>query len=320
MSLKTSIIIVALAAVAVLGIGYYNDFEMPAYQPVSEDSPDNPSVLPPSGVIPPPQVNLSTISVVKLATDKSAYAGKDVSVNGQIQIAPLYSTISCPEDEPDCSPILGINLYLVEEGKVRTETNSIQIYKDGKPYPCSKQGEKYICGNFVDKQVVTLTGVLVKTQVPDLVVGSSGGEPPKTITWKDFYYFDVGSNTQVKTSGVKVLSPNGGEQLPYGSTQTIRWFAPSSISNVSISLLTWYPSCDPATLPPGHVCAGFATPPPEVYTIISSTPNDGSFSWNIPASYNAFDFDSSMGNYVIKVEAGQNSDVSDASFSIVAAP
>ena len=120
-------------------------------------------------------------------------------------------------------------------------------------------------------------------------------------------------------TSLTVISPNGGEKWHYGSTQTIRWSAPADLSTVSLALMTWFPSCDPAALPPGQVCAGFATPPPETYVIAAATENDGALDWVIPANYGAFGFENSSWNYVIKIQAGESSDTSDAPFSITAA-
>jgi len=96
-----------------------------------------------------------------------------------------------------------------------------------------------------------------------------------------------------ETEEVTVTSPNGGESWVVNSSQTIAWNGSSIIPNVRI-----YYSVDNGTS----------------WTLItSSTPNDGSFPWTVPAQFTA------QGR--IKIEDaldGLPSDISNGAFSIVA--
>lgn len=110
--------------------------------------------------------------------------------------------------------------------------------------------------------------------------------------------------TVTNSNSITVLSPNGGEQWAQGSTQTIRWSAPSSVSAVTISISEyfscWYTS--PACMVPVRIL------PP----IASNVPNTGSYSWTIPNTL--------LSQYKISVSDAGNSglfDTSDAPFTIV---
>lgn len=78
--------------------------------------------------------------------------------------------------------------------------------------------------------------------------------------------------SEVKANAISVLVPNGGESWKIGKEQTIRWFAPSSISNVSIFLDPYYPPC-----PKEGSCPAYELLPS--YTIRSSLPNTGEYEW-----------------------------------------
>jgi hypothetical protein len=93
-------------------------------------------------------------------------------------------------------------------------------------------------------------------------------------------------------NALSVEYPNGGEQWGTGSTYTIRWWSTMS-ENVKIELLK------------GNVVQT---------TIISSTPNDGSHTWNIPPDFAAGT------DYSIRVTSVGDTvtDVSNAYFTITA--
>lgn len=96
-----------------------------------------------------------------------------------------------------------------------------------------------------------------------------------------------------ETEELAMTSPNGGESWVVNSSQTITWYGSSIIPNVRLLY-----SVDNGTS----------------WTIItSSTPNDGAFSWTVPAQF------TTQGR--LKIEDaldGLPSDMSNASFSIVA--
>ena len=94
---------------------------------------------------------------------------------------------------------------------------------------------------------------------------------------------------------ITLLQPNGGETLEAGGTFEIRWNASASISNVKLELTT-------------DNGASFTT-------IVSSTTNDGSYTWSVP------DVSSTQARMRISDAAdGQPVDLSDAVFEIVAPP
>lgn len=93
-------------------------------------------------------------------------------------------------------------------------------------------------------------------------------------------------------ASLTLLSPNGDEKLTAGSTQPITWTSTGSIANVKLEY----------SLNNGSSWA----------TISSSTGNDGSFNWNVPAlqSFTA----------LVRISDASNSainDVSDGTFSIL---
>jgi hypothetical protein len=101
------------------------------------------------------------------------------------------------------------------------------------------------------------------------------------------------SNANFRIGGgiINVTSPNGGEMWPIGTTQTINWSTGWTGGNVKIEVSrnggsTWYP-------------------------IISSTPNDGSYSWKVvkPASLTARIRVSNVGD-------ASTYDISNANFRI----
>jgi hypothetical protein len=106
-------------------------------------------------------------------------------------------------------------------------------------------------------------------------------------------YTDTSDNTFIiQTPIITVVSPNGLENWIRGTTQTIKWKSTGSPgANVKIELLK------------GAVKS----------TIIASTDNDGSYSWNIPSTQTP-----GM-DYKIRVTSTTNSaytDTSDNTFTI----
>ncbi len=111
---------------------------------------------------------------------------------------------------------------------------------------------------------------------------------------------------------ITVFSPNGGEQWPIGSTQTIRWNTASKGGTVSIAILDYNKTTGDTNFTP--------------YTITDST-NNNSYTWVVPSTFGGA---SSIGNnYKLLIggyfwtdpgadRPGLIQDTSDAPFSIVA--
>lgn len=106
--------------------------------------------------------------------------------------------------------------------------------------------------------------------------------------------FDISNanfSIEPETEDIRVVSPNGGENWVINSQQEIRWTASSIIPNVKLEYsnnngITWN-------------------------TIITSTPNDGSFMWTLPAPITT--------QGLIRISDAMDSmpsDVSDGAFSI----
>lgn len=94
------------------------------------------------------------------------------------------------------------------------------------------------------------------------------------------------------TDSVTVTSPNGGESISRGAATEITWTSTGSVANVMIKL---------------HRGA-------QSLNLANSTPNDGSFTWNVP-TWLALD-----STYLVSVTDIANSattDTSDATFSVV---
>lgn len=107
---------------------------------------------------------------------------------------------------------------------------------------------------------------------------------------------------------VQVLSPNGGENWTLGSTQMIRWSAPSDVQYVDIVL-----TCDSSV--PQYMCNPLVSVP--VLQIATHFPNSGGYSWVVGSGYTNF----APGKYVIKISDNSNSsrvDSSDGPFGITA--
>ncbi|MFA6354405.1 MAG: peptidoglycan-binding protein [Candidatus Paceibacterota bacterium] len=115
-------------------------------------------------------------------------------------------------------------------------------------------------------------------------------------------------------NGIKVISPVEGSNWQAGKTYNINWFTaipmagyPTSTSfdNVSIRFEKKY-SCDSH---PGESCIALDS---ISYVIIASTPNDGSFSWTIPA-----EFSGSSGRIVVSVVGYESINGRSGVFKIV---
>lgn len=132
----------------------------------------------------------SEIDVITLNENKEVYAGKTISVRGEIQINPQYGEWPCPENEPQCETLAGIDLYLAGKPLKANMGSIIRIYKSGKPYPCSKKGKNFICGNFVNGETRTVAGIWVKSREPEQTVGNSSGTV-QVLKWRDFYYLEI---------------------------------------------------------------------------------------------------------------------------------
>jgi hypothetical protein len=95
----------------------------------------------------------------------------------------------------------------------------------------------------------------------------------------------------VTPATITVTSPNGGEQWTGGTTQSVSWSSTGTVGNVKIEYST-------------NDGTGWST-------IVSSTANDGSYSWTVPAV--------SSSNCKVRISEtdGDPSDTSDSVFSIV---
>src|SRR3989344_5463838 len=122
------------------------------------------------------------------------------------------------------------------------------------------------------------------------------------------------SSTQ---SSITVLSPNGGENIPIGSSYTIKWTpTQSSVAQIYMN------SGTPCVLTPCAVTGseGIVTPTPAP-VIANNIPNTGSFVWKA----GEFSLGNSSnpkqtapaGKYSITVSDGTKSDSSDAFFNLV---
>ena len=98
-------------------------------------------------------------------------------------------------------------LFLEDVGD---KTKKLPVYDRGKPYACfhDLQG-KYGCGEFVDGRVLTLEGVYAKGKEPEQSVGSAspggGSTPPRVVSYRDFYFFDLGSPAADSPAGARAV-------------------------------------------------------------------------------------------------------------------
>lgn len=88
-------------------------------------------------------------------------------------------------------------------------------------------------------------------------------------------------------ASVTVLSPNGGESWPIGSTQTIQWNTGGKAGTVSIAVLDFNKTTGDTDFTP--------------YTIKNNTNNTGSFSWVVPSSLGISSASSVGNNYKLLI-------------------
>jgi hypothetical protein len=134
----------------------------------------------------------SVFSVVELLTKKEQYLGTQVSVRGRIIVDIIYSGRPCPTDGSVCDTTMGAQLELWDPQQTPGTENKILIFRNGEPYPCEKIApEQYRCGTYINGELSIVHGIWSKDQVPDQVVGYSGGQPPKVLKWKDRYFLEI---------------------------------------------------------------------------------------------------------------------------------
>lgn len=106
------------------------------------------------------------------------------------------------------------------------------------------------------------------------------------------------------TSSLSVLSPNGGELLYTGNTQTIRWNpGPSQSGKVTLLLH-------------GYTAMASSNYPIEVSEAIAyNVPNSGSYQWVVPEEY-GLGWKQAMFKVAVRDEQTKQTDYSDAGFSI----
>lgn len=139
-----------------------------------------------------PAVVSNILSVADLLTDKERYLRTRVRVRGKIAVNIAYSARPCSTDGSICDTTMGAQLELWELQTTPGTENRIIIFKNGEPYPCEKfASEQYRCGSYVDGEVTVVDGMWSKDQVPDQVVGYSGGQPPRVLKWKDRYFLEI---------------------------------------------------------------------------------------------------------------------------------
>ena len=139
-------------------------------------------------------------------------------------------------------------------------------------YPCHNPAMGMMCPATISVTAVFLDGV-----------STAVGTFPVTITARDQYgnsasqNFTIIVNSVANTNNsITILSPAGGEQWAMGSTQAVRWSAPSSLGALSITI-SQYVNC----LNNKISCAMLQPAP---YQIAGNIPNTGSFSWTIGAT------------------------------------
>lgn len=116
-------------------------------------------------------------------------------------------------------------------------------------------------------------------------------------------------------STITVTSPNGGESWPIGSSQTIKWSAPSSISAVNIDIQHYAAPCT------GQLCPLVGTVTQSPRHLAKNVSNNGSFNYTVDK-----DVDGNLitlGKYIIIVSDANNPGnfgQSQNPFSVTAAP
>jgi peptidoglycan hydrolase-like protein with peptidoglycan-binding domain len=221
----------------------------------------------------------------KIQINVGNFLGQDSSDN----YFTITSSSSQPSIPPSCSLTSNRSSYKYGEIITFSWTSKNATYASfkqdtsGKDYlwvPSDKlfpNGSQSVTANVTGSPTVTL------------LVGGPGGTNTCSTT------VNITPSEPSIMASIRVLSPNGGETLKAGTSHVIKWSSTSigSTDNVRISLYK----------------AGS-----HVRTITTSTPNDGSHTWNIAA-------DQWVGNdYVIRItKVGDDAlrDVSDRQFSIV---
>ena len=99
---------------------------------------------------------------------------------------------------------------------------------------------------------------------------------------------------------ISIIAPNGGEQWPAGSSQIIKWTAPSSVSSVNIGF--------------SGGCPNNTACPASFNIIANNVPDTGSYTWSVPLNSNP-------GQYTVFINdvAGSASGKSAVQFSITSA-
>ena len=139
-----------------------------------------------------PSVISSVLSVVELLTNREQYLGTQVSVRGRIVVNIIYSERPCQTDGSVCDTTMGAQLELWEPQQTPGTEKKILIFRHGQPYACQKIApEQYRCGTYINGELLTVHGIWSKDQVPDQVVGYSGGQPPRVLKWRDRYFLEI---------------------------------------------------------------------------------------------------------------------------------
>jgi len=182
--------VATIAAVAVVGTTTYVAVTNP--EPIknifslSQTSSSTPSAST------PPTSTEEALSVNNLLGSKDAYVGQHVRVTGDILVHVMYSEKPCAADEVTCDTSMGARLELWQAAKKSGEENMILLFKNAAPYPCTKTAPGiFSCGSYSTGGPTTIEGVWSKDREPTQWVGSSGGQPPTPVKWKDRYFLNV---------------------------------------------------------------------------------------------------------------------------------
>lgn len=104
------------------------------------------------------------------------------------------------------------------------------------------------------------------------------------------FAFSLGQ-AKAQTAQIQILAPTSGQQWSVGTSQIIKWSAPSSVTNVNINITSYF------------ACM-FTTPRCEIATMLipitTNLPNNGSYTWNIAPNFSA-------GSYIINITDSGNS-------------
>jgi hypothetical protein len=114
-----------------------------------------------------------------------------VILDGYIRVEPLYYERLCPQSG-NCGPTEG-DVYLASSKAVAGARIRLYLPSDEgfAAVSCAiDEDGSSKCPKYGDGQEASLTGMIIRNKVPDLVVGSSSG-PPVTKTWKYEYIFVI---------------------------------------------------------------------------------------------------------------------------------